>query len=385
MPPAESNHPTLLGSANTTAPGEVTDRPELISFPLERPPLRGRRRGLQVGPIALPYFLCGDENRLVGYLATADAPVFELGNPLLLVGPTGSGKTAIAMHLAARRVAATNQPMPPTVLYQTSVDFARQFAEAVASDDLPHLQQQLSEPDVLILDDLHLIADKPAAQEELALRVENRCLASQSTILTCRRLPSEVRGMRPLLISRVLPGLTIPLDLPSEQTRRQLLRELADNYQLEMSETLISELNAGLESALPCRSLEAAVKQLSLWRRMRNLPVNSESIQSAIEIVGQSQDLTPAMIAGAVAKRFRLKLSDLRSGSRKQHLVRARSLAMTLSRQMTSLSMHQIGDYFGGRDHTTVLHAIRKTESLLEHDAELRRMADDVREKLSTS
>ena len=384
MSPVEPDHSAVLGLSATSDVPEVADPSDLISFPLERPSLRGRRRDMRVGPSALPYFLCGDENRLAGYLATANVPIFDLGNPLLLVGPTGCGKTVIAMHLAARRVAAANSPTPPTVLYQTSVDFARQFAEAVAADDLPHLQQQLSEPEVLILDDLHLIADKPAAQEELALRIENRCQASQPTILTCRRLPSEVRGMRPLLVSRVLPGLTVPMNLPSGQTRSQLLNELAVHYQLSVSDTLLAELNSGLESPLPCRALEAAVKQLSLWCRMRDLPVNSEAIRGAIEVVGKSQDLSPAIIAGVVARRFRLKLSDLRSGSRKQHLVRARSLAMTLTRQMTSLSMHQIGDYFGGRDHTTVLHAIRKTESLLEQDAELRRMADDVREKLST-
>lgn len=361
----------------------VTDASPLTSFPLQRPMLRGRRRDQRRGPGALPYFICGDENRLVAYLAAGEVPVFELGNPLLLVGPTGCGKTVIALHLAARQAAQSNLPEPSTVLFQTSVDFARDFAEAVASDDLPHLQQQFAEAPILVLDDLHLITDKPAAQEELALRIEDRCRRDLPTIVTCRRLPSEVRGMRPLLVSRVLPGLTIPLSLPMGRTRMQLLVELAEHHQLDISEELLSELESGLESPVAVRALEAAIKQVSLWCRMNDLPANMEAVRAAVEVVGKSNDFSPAIIAGAVAKQFRMKLADLRSSSRKQHLVRARSLAMLLTRRMTSLSMHQIGEYFGGRDHTTVLHAIRKTESLLEEDPDLRRSADEVREKLT--
>ena len=109
------------------------------------------------------------------------------------------------------------------------------------------------------------------------------------------------------------------------------------------------------------------------------------AVQSAIEIVGKTEEVSLPTIAGAVAKYFRIKLSELRSSSRKQSLVRARSLAMLLARRLTSKSMHQIGEYFGGRDHTTVLHAIRKTESLLEADADLRRAADEVQQKLSAA
>ena len=119
-------------------------------------------------------------------------------------------------------------------------------------------------------------------------------------------------------------------------------------------------------------------------RRCPGYPI-AEAIQSAIAIVGRTEEVSIAAIAGAVAHYFRMKLSDLRSSSRKQKLVRARSLSMLLARRLTSKSMHHIGGYFGGRDHSTVLHAIRKTESLLVKDADLRRAADEVSENLSAT
>ncbi len=109
-----------------------------------------------------------------------------------------------------------------------------------------------------------------------------------------------------------------------------------------------------------------------------------EAAEHAIETVGKAEEISLAEITAAVAKYFRLRRTELRSSSRKQTLVRARSLAMLLGRRLTSMSMHQIGDYFGGRDHTTVLHAIRKTDSLLEQESELRRAADEIQEKLAS-
>ena len=190
--------------------------------------------------------------------------------------------------------------------------------------------------------------------------------------------------MRPVLISRVLPGLTVPIATPIGESRSTLLRELAVHLGLEIQSDLLKELDRGLESGLPARSFEAALKQVSLWCRMNDSAPTIEAVQSAIDIVGTTEEVSIASITAAVAKYFRIRMSDLRSSSRKQSLVRARSLAMLLARQLTSKSMHQIGDYFGGRDHTTVLHAIRKTESLLQDDPDLRRAADEVAQKLSS-
>jgi len=175
----------------------------------------------------------------------------------------------------------------------------------------------------------------------------------------------------------------VPLEMPAAAARSQLLRELAVHLDLNINANLFDLLDRKLEPRLPTRTLEAALKQVSLWCRMHDAEPTEDAITSAIAVVGEREEVSLAAIGTTVARYFRLKVADIRSSSRKQNLVRARSLAMFIARQMTSKSMHQIGEYFGGRDHTTVLHAIRKTELLLESDTELQRATEEVREKFT--
>jgi chromosomal replication initiator protein len=379
------------------APPVIHVPSRLTSFPLERPSVWIRRReGVGQWTNLLPYFLAGEENRLAAFVAMADHATLDLGNPLLVIGPGGAGKSALALHLAARLACSHHQRFtndnqsatasePGGVLYFTAVDFARAYAQAVAADDLQPLRDQLHQAPVLVLDDLHLIVDKSAAQDELGSRIDARTQDDRPTVLTSRRLPMEIRGMRPLLASRAVPGLTIPLSIPCGETRLQLLRELCACHELELSSSMIQWLDQRLDSRLPARSMEAAVKQIVLWSRMHDRSPTTEALEHAIQVVGGAEETGIAEIASSVAKYFRLRQSDLRSSSRKQNFVRARSLAMFLGRRLTSKSMQQIGEYFGGRDHTTVLHAIRKVEGLLEHEADLRRAADEIQESLSAS
>ena len=356
---------------------------QVHSFPLERPIARVRKRAAPLQSGSLPYFIAGEENRMVHFVASSQTSIFDLGNPLLLIGPSGAGKTAIALHLAARESSRSQTGEPTPVLYYPAIDFARLYAEAVGADDLPPLRQEINDAPILVIDDLHLMNDKLAAQDELAARIEERVTRGLPTLLTCKRLPSEIRGMRPLLVSRVLPGLTIPLEMPAAAARCQLLRELAVHLDLTIEAPLFDLLDRKLEPRLPTRALEAALKQVSLWCRMHDAEPNEDAIASAVAVIGEREEVSLAAIGLTVARYFRLKVADIRSSSRKQNLVRARSLAMFIARQMTSKSMNQIGEYFGGRDHTTVLHAIRKTEMLLESDTELQLAAEEVREKFS--
>lgn len=354
----------------------------VLRIELKTPATGARRRQAVADRPLLPHFFAGPENRLAAFVCGGRESIVGRGNPLLLIGPSGSGKSALAATLAA---AEAEHHRAGKVLWLPAIDFARRYAEAVDGDDVEHFRRPFSEADILLLDDVHLIADKIAAQEELASRLAERLDAGRVTILTCRRLPTEIRGFRPLLASRMLPGLAISVAPPGDQTRRVLLRGLADEAGLSLDDCLLELLAAGLPGGLSAPRLAAAVQHLRLWCRNAEGPVTNEAIQAAINAASSQNEPTIPAIAGAVARRFKLRTSDLKGPTRRQQVVRARALAMFLGRKLTDRSLQQIGDYFGGRDHTTVLHACRKTESLLSENPELSRAADEVTETLRVS
>ncbi|EMI25065.1 chromosomal replication initiator protein dnaA [Rhodopirellula europaea SH398] len=382
----------------------VASPPNVNSFALERPSLRRRRRDSEVVRPIIPLFYCGDENRLAGYVC--ENPIetlLEISRPMLLVGQPGTGKTALALHLSKRMSISnvweamemdkdteqggpsgvTSRVLSSRVLYQPAIDFAREFASSIDSKDMPRFREKLDTVPILVLDDLHLIADKGPAQEELAQRLEARDAEGRLTIVTCRRLPSEVRGLRPALVSRTLPGLTVTLHPPAGDTRRTILRELMLAHLPDVEPEALSLLDAGLPAETTVRAFESAIKQVALWCRMHEQPICADAVQSAIETAGGTQSISIKAITTAVARQLGVKSADMRSGSRRQNIVRARSLAMWLARRLTEDSLTQIGDAFGGRDHSTVLHAIRKIDGSLDDDVLLRRSADQIMEKLS--
>lgn len=364
--------------------------------------IRGQQsRGGAVPMPLLPVFFAGEENRFVTFVCNDREPdvtdettkfqesLAEMG-PILLVGPSGCGKTAIANHLAAMLIDqmsanqndAIQNPETVSLMSLSSIDFARLYARSVDSDDITQFRTELQKAPILVIDDVHLIVDKPAAQEELAARLESRSVELLPTILTCRRLPTQVPGLRPLLVSRMLPGLTVPIRLPGHTARRALVSALSQRRDLLLSDEEIDLLCAGLPDEIPARQIESAVRHLELWCRMKASRATMIAIREAIASIEPTIDISTDQIAKSIARRYKLKLGELKSSTRRQEVVRARSLAMYLARQLTGTSYDKIGKYFGGRDHTTVLHACRKTESLIESDNELRIAADEVSDHL---
>lgn len=345
---------------------------------LHTPPAGKSRSSLQPAPL-LTQFFAGPENRLAAFVCTSGESLLDRGNPLLLVGPSGSGKTSLAFHLLAKEASLRTKPR---TLSLTAVDFARRYAEAVDRDDMDHFRLPVDECDVLFIDDVHLIADKHPAQVELATRLARREETGRVTILTCRRLPTEIRSFHGSLASRMLPGLTLPLALPGTETRHAVLRQLANDARFDLPDDLRNLLVAGLPADLPVTRLAAALTHVRVWCENAASPANVFAIQLAIDSTAAQHEPPLADIAQAVARRFRLKTSDLKGPTRKQQVVRARALAMYLMRKLTERSLHQIGEFFGGRDHTTVLHACRKTEASLPETPELLRIIDELTESL---
>lgn len=330
----------------------------------------------------LAEFYVGPENRLAAFVCSSQEPIARRGNPVLLYGPSGSGKSALAASLAAIEAQFYESPK---VIHIPAIDFARRYAEAVDGDDLDHFRKPFDEADVLLIDDVHLIADKVAAQEELAARLHVRIDQDRGTILTCRRLPTEIRGLRPILASRMLPGLSVAVALPGEETRRALLQVFADRAGLRLEEDLLELLAIGLPKDATAPMLSAAITHMQVWCNDQGVDPNVHAVQAAIDASGSQHEPSMQEIAAAVARRFKLKTADLKGATRRQQVVRARALAMFLGRKLTDSSLQQIGSFFGGRDHTTVLHACRKTEELLGTNPDLSQAADEVTELLRTS
>lgn len=349
----------------------------------------------------LPVFFAGEENRFAAFVCGTPSGDKEVDGfrdalagmgPVLLVGPSGCGKSTIANHLAAKLLDVLGDNTPPSetarplaLMSMPGIDFARLYARAVDSDDITQFRAELQTAPVLVIDDVHLMVDKAAAQDELAARLESRSAASLPTILTCRRLPTQVPGLRPLLVSRMLPGLTVPIRLPGPEAVRMIVTVLAQRRDLLLREEDVEFLCGGLPLEIPARQIESIVRHLELWCRMKASPPNMIAIREAIASLEPATEISTDKVAKIVARRYKLKLSELKSGTRRQEVVRARSLAMFLSRQLTGSSYDKIGKYFGGRDHTTVLHACRKTESLIENDNELRVAANEVSDQLQAA
>ncbi len=338
-------------------------------------------RTVQLAMPLLPFFYAGEENRFAAFVCSephqedaglSPEDIAEMGI-VLLVGPTGCGKSVLAHHLATRWLNPSK-----SLLSLPATDFARQYARAVDADELNQLRTQFQAADVVLVDDVHLIVDKPAAQEELAARVESRVAERRPTILTCRRLPTQLPGIRPLLASRMLPGLTVPIRLPGAAAVERIIAGLSERIQLNWKADDQTLLAAGLPQEVTARQIEGVLKHLELWCRMKSSAPNMIGIREAISTIDSLIDVSTDKISKAIARRYKLKLADIKSETRRQEVVRARSLAMYLSRQLIGTSYDKIGQYFGGRDHTTVLHAVRKIESTIDEDQELRIAANEI-------
>jgi chromosomal replication initiator protein len=289
-------------------------------------------------------------------------------NPLLLYGGTGLGKTHL-MHAAGNQIV---QSRPGArVLYLRSEQFVGAMIEALRSKSMDAFKRRFRAVDALLIDDIQFFAGKNTTQEEFFHTFNTLFEGKQQIILTCDRYPREVENLEPRLKSRLGWGLSVAIEAPDFETRAAILLAKAQRKGMLLPEDVAMLLARRIRSNV--RDLEGALNTLAARANFFAKPITlvfaEETLRDLLSV--HQLAVTVPNIQKVVADYYQVRLSDLLSKRRVRSLARPRQLAMALSKELTEHSLPEIGDAFGGRDHTTVLHACRTIRGLCEKDARM--------------
>ena len=290
-------------------------------------------------------------------------------NPLLLYGGTGLGKTHL-MHAAGNLIRENN---PRTkVMYLRSEQFVSAMIDALRNKNMDEFKRRFREVDALLIDDIQFFAGKNTTQEEFFHTFNALFEGKQQIILTCDRYPKEVDNLEPRLKSRLGWGLSVAIEPPDFETRAAILLSKAQAKGMNLPEDVALLVAKRMRSNV--RDLEGALNTLAARANFLGRAITLEFAQETLRdlLTVHAQSITVPNIQKTVADFYQLRLQDLLSKRRSRSLARPRQVAMALSKELTEHSLPEIGEAFGGRDHTTVLHACRTIRELTETDGKLR-------------
>jgi chromosomal replication initiator protein len=339
-------------------------------------------------------FVEGRSNQLGRAAAwqAAQKPGDRAHNPLLLYGGTGLGKTHL-MFAAGNEMRRLDPAM--RVMYLRSEQFMSAFTKALydrSSGGMDAFKRQFQGIDALLIDDIQFFAGKDRTQEEFFHTFNALFDGRQQIILTCDRYPREVEGLEPRLKSRLGWGLSVAIDPPDFETRAQIVLSKARERGAVIPEDVAHLIAKKMRSNV--RDLEGALNTLAARANFTGRTITAEFAQETLRDLLRAQqqaigigNIQKAVVVGDdlldVADYYGLQIKEMLGAKRTRSLARPRQVAMALAKDLTEHSLPEIGDAFGGRDHTTVLHACRTIRTLMETDGKLKEDWEKLNRKLS--
>jgi len=300
-------------------------------------------------------------------------------NPLFIYGGVGLGKTHL-MHAVGNMIRLKNPQAK--VLYMHSESFVAEMVKALQHGTIDNFKKKMRGVNALLIDDVQFFAGKERSQEEFFHTINALFESRQQIILTSDRYPKEVEGLEDRLKSRFGWGLTVAIEPPDLETRVAILMSKSIQlFNIELPNEVAFFIAKNVRSNI--RELEGALRRINANAQFTGLEINVEFAKDALKdmIDAQSRLVTLDNIQKIVAEYFKIRASDLLSGKRNRMIARPRQIAMALAKELTNHSLPEIGDAFGGRDHTTVLYATRRIAELRESEP---RVSEDFNNLLRT-
>ena len=316
-------------------------------------------------------FVTGKANQLARAAAiqVAENPGISY-NPLFIYGGVGLGKThllqAIGNQLADQRPQAR-------IRYSHAEQYVTDVVRAYQQKSFDEFKRYYHSLDLLLIDDIQFFSNKGRTQEEFFYAFNALVEARKQIVITCDTYPKEIAGMEERLISRFGVGLTVAIEPPELEMRVAIVLKKAEADSIELSEDIAFFIAKHIRSNV--RELEGALKKVLAFARFSNRELSLDLAKEALRDILNlnSRQVSVEGIQKTVAEYFKIKVGDMHSKKRSRNVARPRQVAMALAKDLTQMSLPEIGEAFGNRDHTTVLHACRTIASLRTHDSALNR------------
>jgi len=357
----------------------TTFKPPALAY---QPTAQGRppRRQLPNPKYTFDNFVVGASNQFAhaASLAVAEAPA-KAYNPFFIYGGVGLGKTHLLNSIG-------NFVMEKTdlrIAYVTTEQFTNEVINSIRYDKMIDLRRRYRNVDMLLIDDIQFLAGKERTQEEFFHTFNTLYEARKQIVLSSDRFPKEMPSMEERLRSRFEWGLIADLQPPDVETRIAILRKKSEDEGIAIGDDVIQLVAENLKSNI--RELEGALIRLGAYATLTGKIITVEMAKTILrDLLGSKRKfITLEDVQEVVANRFNLKVSELKSKRRTKTLVYPRQIAMFLSRELTASSFPEIGREFGGKDHTTIIHACRQIEKALTDDTVLRTTIESLKDEIS--